>query len=596
MISAGDKVYFKAYGTALRPEPSLTVSDWADRYRILDSSASSESGRWRTSRTPYLKEIMDCLSVSEILVQTVVFMKGAQIGATEAGNNWLGYVIHHAPSPLLYVMPTSEMVKRASKQRIAPLLEATPELKERISSPRSRDSGNTIMMKEFDGGALVMTGANSAVGLRSMPARYLFLDEIDAYPGDLDGEGDPISLAMKRTSTFKRNRKVFMPSTPTLKGLSHIERLFEQSDKRYYFVPCPVCNSYQRITWDKMHWEDAAPHLVHMTCESCGHLIPESAKTDMLAKGEWRSTAVSTDLTLRGYHLSALYSPLGWYGWGEAVKEFLLAKDDPSSMKTWINTVLGETYEEGAELVDVSTLLARLQPFTSDQARVRTIGVDVQKDRLEFTVIDWGYEEEAWVYEHVIIPGDTATPDPWGLLDLELEAYSPHCVAIDSGYNTSMVEAFVANKRFCYAVKGISGTARPIVEDAIRRRQRLRLRNKKVIPKEPIGVDQAKSIIYARLKKTNPGPGYIHFRQTPSFDKEYFDQLAAETINTKKVAGRIHTQWVQLRNRNEALDCMVYALAAVRLSGVSLVPREVKPESKKVPERSKNPISSSYLL
>jgi phage terminase large subunit GpA-like protein len=189
----------------LTPDPLLTVSEWSDRHRMLSSKASAEPGRWRTSRTPYLKAIMDCLSPTSP-VERVVFMKAAQLGATEMGSNWIGYVIHHAPGPMMAVWPTVEMAKRNSKQRIDPLIEESSALAELIAPARSRDSGNTILAKEFRGGVLVMTGANSAVGLRSMPVRYLFLDEVDGYPLDVEGEGDAISLAEARTRTFARAR------------------------------------------------------------------------------------------------------------------------------------------------------------------------------------------------------------------------------------------------------------------------------------------------------------------------------------------------------------------------------------------------------
>ena len=234
-----------AWADGLRPDPTLTVSAWADRHRVLSPRGANEAGPWRTSRTPYLKEIMDHLSPSHPC-QRVVFMKGAQTGGTEAGNNFLGYVIHHAPGPMLAVQPTVELAKRFSQQRVEPLIEASPMLRERVAPARSRDCGNTVLSKTFPGGILVLTGANSAVGLRSMPARYLFLDEVDAYPPSADEEGDPVALAEARTRTFAWRRKVFLVSTPTIKGTSRIEREYEASDQRRLLRrlpalrPCPV--------------------------------------------------------------------------------------------------------------------------------------------------------------------------------------------------------------------------------------------------------------------------------------------------------------------------------------------------------------------
>ena len=181
----------------------MSVADWADAYRMLSSKSAAEPGRWRTSRTPYLREIMDCLSPRSP-IQKVVFMKGAQIGGTECGNNWIGYIIHKAPGPIMAVSPTVEMAKRNSRQRIDPLIEDCPAIKSLVSPNRSRDKGNTMLSKDFQGGVLVMIGANSAVGLRSMPARYLFMDEIDGYPQDIEGEGDPILLAERRNGDFQQ--------------------------------------------------------------------------------------------------------------------------------------------------------------------------------------------------------------------------------------------------------------------------------------------------------------------------------------------------------------------------------------------------------
>src|SRR4051812_16970529 len=283
------EVYGTAFSQGLRPESRLTVSEWADKYRLLSQRASAEAGRWRTARTPYLREIMDALSSSSPY-ERVVFMKGAQIGGTECGNNFLGYVIHHAPGPIMSIQPTVEMAKRNSKQRIDPLIEESPVLRNLVQSPRSRDSGNTILSKEFAGGILVMTGANSAVGLRSMAARYLFLDETDAYPADVGGEGDPIRLALARTRTFAR-RKVFLVSTPKITGASRIEAAYEDSDQRRYWVPCPHCAEFQVLRFAQLRWPPGEPQQAVYICEHCGARIENYQKHGMLAQGEWRASA-----------------------------------------------------------------------------------------------------------------------------------------------------------------------------------------------------------------------------------------------------------------------------------------------------------------
>ena len=230
----------KAFHAGLSPDPTITVSEWADQHRILTSRSSKEAGRWRTSRTPYLREIMDCLSSSSPVIQ-VALMKGSQVGGTEVGNNWIGYVIDHCPGPMMVVMPTGDVQRRKSRQTLDPLIEDTPRLAEKVSARKSRDPGNTTLMKTFPGGMLVMASAQSAADLRSMPVRFLFKDEIDAYPQELEGEGDAVDLADRGTMTYKDSKKIFECSTPTSEHGSRIARKYQQSDRRRYHVPCPHC-------------------------------------------------------------------------------------------------------------------------------------------------------------------------------------------------------------------------------------------------------------------------------------------------------------------------------------------------------------------
>ena len=306
----GADALLRAWGGGLKPDPLLTVSEWADRYRMLSSRAAAEPGRYRTKRTPYMKDIMDALSPGHP-AQRIVFMKAAQVGATEAGNCFLGFIIHQAPGPALAVQPTVELAKRNSRQRIDPLIEESPALRDKVKPARSRDAGNTMLSKEFAGGILIMTGANSAVGLRSTPARYIFLDEVDAYPASADEEGDPVSLAEARSLTFAHRRKVFLASTPTIRGLSRIEREYEASDQRRYFVACPHCGHRQWLKFERLRWEKGKPETAAYACEGCDAAIAEHHKTAMLEAGEWRPTATSADPSTIGFHLSALYSPVG---------------------------------------------------------------------------------------------------------------------------------------------------------------------------------------------------------------------------------------------------------------------------------------------
>ncbi|HQU04213.1 MAG TPA: phage terminase large subunit family protein [Acidocella sp.] len=552
---------------------------------MLSGKASAEAGPWRTERTPYLREIMDCLSPSSP-VGRVVFMKGAQVGGSECGNNWLGFVIHHAPGPTMLVQPTVDTAKRFSKMRLAPMIEETPALRARIADSRSRDSGNTMMTKEFPGGILIVTGANSAVGLRSMPIRYLFLDEVDAYPLDVDGEGDPIQLAEKRTTTFSR-RKILLVSTPTIKDVSRIEREYLASDQRRFFVPCPHCGYMQHLQWKNIRWENDDPATARYVCAEeggCGVLIEERFKTQMLERGEWRAT-VHADGKIAGFHLSSLYSPLGWKSWQEIVAEFIEAKGDAPSLKTWVNTVLGETWEEEyAAKVGADGLQARVEFYEPGVAPegvlCATAGVDVQDGvnaRLAIVVTGWGEGEESWRIVHEEIFGDPAQPQVWEqlalMLDTEIERegggtipISAVCIDSGDGNNTHHVYKFTREnkaKRWM-AIKGQSQRNKPAIGKATKVDMNYRGQVYKAGAEVyPVGVDTIKSVIYGRLKFNQPGPGYWHFHG--DLTKDYFDQLTAEKLITKYVRGFPQREWVKKSGaRNEALDCEVYAYAALQ--------------------------------
>jgi phage terminase large subunit GpA-like protein len=551
------------------------VSAWADEHRMLSSKASAEPGAWRTDRTPYLREIMDRLSPHD-RCQRVVFMKGSQVGGTECGNNWIGYVIAHSPGPMLMVQPTVDGAKRASKQRLAPMIEATPALRERVSEARTRDSGNTMMVKEFPGGLLILTGANSAAGLRSMPIRYLFCDEVDEYPGDVDNQGDPVSLAEKRTNTFA-NRKVFLVSTPTVKGVSRIEKEWLASDQRRYFVPCPHCGNMDWIRWENIRWNDDDPDTAYLQCVACERPIEERHKATMLTKGEWFATAEGDRRTC-GYHLSSLYAPLGWKAWGEVVRDFLGAKDDPHKFKTWINTELGEVWEERGEEVDADSLKARLEEYRADVPAgvgVLTCAVDVQGDRLECKVKGWGAQEESWLIAVHVIHGDPGTLTVWEELDtFRKQSFTNEAgrklrieiTMIDSGgHHTDQVYRYCKARvgQRVFALKGVVGKGREIVSRASdRNRYRVKLFS--------VNTDAAKDQIVSRLRIKIPGPGYVHLPDWT--DDEYLAQLTSEKAITKwKPRQGSVREWIKTRDRNEALDLEVYCLAGLHVLGAPII-------------------------
>lgn len=582
LVTQEDVEITKGFLDGLRPEPRITVSEWADLYRYLSSSSSAEPGLWRTSRTPYLKEIQDALSSTNI-IQEVILMKGAQLGLTEAGFNWVGYIIDVAPAPTLMVQPTDMMVKRASKMRFDPMIEATPKLREKIKPSRSRDSGNTIGQKDFPGGTVILTGANSPVGLRSMPAKNIFLDEVDAYPNDLDGEGSPIDLAKARARTFAR-KKIFVVSTPTIESKSIIEKEFENTDKRYFFLPCPHCGAEQILKWEQMRWKKGKPETARYECEHCQELIEERYKTQMLAGGTWRVTNPEKINPLRvGYHINSLYSPFGWYSWPQAVTDYEEAEKDVNKKKTFTNTVLGLTWADEGEAPPWENVYNRREqyPINKPQAEVAflTAGVDVQKDRLECEIVGWCVGKRSYSVDYRVLIGKTEEKEVWiklaALLNETWErvdgAIMPiRMMAIDSGYNTSYVYEFCRkydNSRV-FPVKGQDAqavmVAAPRAVDVTRTGKkigRVKLFN--------IGVSVIKSELYGwlRLEKGEEGipDGYCHF---PQYDPHYFRGLTAEQMEFKIIRGFRRYEWVKKYERNEPLDCRVYARAAASVFGM----------------------------
>jgi phage terminase large subunit GpA-like protein len=571
----------------LKPKPILTVSQWADRHRHLKSGTNSP-GPWRTAVTPYLRAIMDDLS-EHSPVRTVVFMKSAGVGGTEAMYNWIGYLMHHLGSKdALVVVPTLELRDRSFNPRLAKMLDESPALAGLVTTA-SRNRANRGDLLEYGARArLIKAGANSPDSLRSDHLPYVILDEVDAMPWDVGGEGDPLTLIANRQRTFTR-AKTYMVSTPTLEGQSRIEQMYQRSDQRRYEVPCPHCHAYQPLEWAHLHYRKAPPPAndphplaqvleAWYVCHECGAEIAEGHKPAMLAAGRWVARRPHVKDS-HGYHLNALYAPIGLgLTWTQIAQKWESCQGDSAELKGFINTYLGQTWKEQGESLDDVSLISRLEDYQAAALPLALVsaGVDVQKDRLEATVVGWGAGEEAWVLDHFIIPGDTTAAEVWEELHDTLLDAQVQIAALDSGYNTSLVYDFCRRRPWCVAIKGVPGLFRPLVEDERRRRQRRRRKTRTGLQVEPIGVDQGKGLLYARLKlpqaptPASPRPGYVHFPRGGACDDEYFAQLGAERLVTKFRGSRPFQEWVQTRPRNEALDCLVYALAAMRLSNVDL--------------------------
>jgi phage terminase large subunit GpA-like protein len=510
-------------------------------------------------------------AVSDPAIKEIWVQKSAQIGWTEILNNVIGYFVDQDPSPILLVQPTLEMAEAWAKDRFAPMLRDTPALHGKIADPKARDSGNTLLHKQFTGGRLTVAGANSPAGLASRPIRIVLFDEVDRFPTSAGTEGDPVSLGVKRARTFW-NRKVLAGSTPTIKGSSRIEVGFEQSDQRYYFVPCPHCNEFQRLIWANVRWPEGRPAEAVYVCQHCGVELTDADKPDMLARGEWRSSKPFTGTA--GFHVSELYSP--WSTWAEMAVGFLEAKRLPETLQTWINTSLGETWEDADEKLEPQGLLARRESYTADSlppgVLLLTAGTDTQDDRLETTVWGWGEDEEAWRVEHIVLRGDPGGAALWKEHDEILrrrwrtddgrELVIESCAVDSGGHYTEQVYRYCASRKRArvWAIKGVAGTGRLAWPKKASKAKYGQL--------WPIGVDTAKEVLYQRLKRVIvPGPGYVHFDATA--DEEWLEQLTSETVVHRITQGRRVRVWRPRQSgiRQEALDCTVYAWCALQGRG-----------------------------
>ena len=590
-IPNGAEVYREAYFRGLRPDPSLWVDQWADEYmRIPRDTGAAEPGKYRTSRTPYAREPMRCLSPAHPC-KRVVTMVASQLMKTQIALNWIGGLIHMVPSNILTLLPSLSLAKRVSS-RISKTIKATPVLSERVAANRSRDSRNTMDTKEFEGGSLYVTTAGSAANLAELSARYIYGDEIDRWDVDVGEEGDPIELAETRGSTFGRNAKFYFSSSPTIKGASRIADLFETSDQRYYYVPCPHCGHMQILEWENLHYS-ADFNVVHYQCAGpeCDVLIEEHHKGLMLARGEWRSHAPGDGETI-GFHLNALYAPLGWTDWRSLAKQFEKAKKaqnrgDLEPMQVFYNTRLAKVWDSAQEQTKAEVLKERARRETyglgsmAYRALMLTASVDVQANRLELMVMGWGVGMERWVIDYQVIWGDPADDRTWAVLDDKLKVRYPHpcgvglgilATAVDSGgHHTDEVYQFCRLRRWrnIFAIKGASKPGRPVIAQ---RPSMVDVTWKGQTERNGaelwfVGTDTAKDWIYNRYPFED-GPGALHFAN--DLPDEFFDQCVAERKVARYIKGYKRIEWVKGKaERNEALDLMVYNLAMAHYLGLN---------------------------
>ena len=516
---------------------------------------------------------MECITQRGI--GEVVLQWGAQLGKTEALLNAIGYFIDAQPSPMLIVYPTLDTARKFSQKKLAQMIHETACLTNKVKDPRTRDSGNTILSKDFPGGSMVIAGSNSPSSLRQISCRVVIQDEIDTYELSAGAEGDPCFLADARSANF-HDAVLIKSSTPTIRGASRIETAYEKSDQRKWYVPCPECGEHQVLQWANVQWPDKQPEKAVYVCPHCKAELTDHQRVQMVMSGEWR--AENPEAMSRGYSLSGLNRVMGRKKQftsylHEFAHNFLEAKHrGREHLKVWTNTFLNESWEESGERIDTEDMIKRCEEYPDkslpEGVLAITAGADVQKDRIEATVIGWGIAEESWGIEHRTIHGDPEKLEVWQDLDDFLNkkwrsasgtTMRINCVCVDSGFSTRNVYAFTKPRqpRRVYAVKGSSRHGAPLVTKRIIKFGRTTVWF--------VGGGTAKDSIFARLRIEEVGPRFIHFPHGNGFDEEYFRQLTAEEIRTRMQHGFPIRYYKKIRERNEALDCFVYNLAALEI-------------------------------
>lgn len=566
---------------AFLPPKKMTVSEWADKYRVLVSEGSSEPGRWRTSRAPYQKEIMDAFTQPGIW--QIVVMSSSQTGKSEAINNMLGYVIDNDPGPILFVQPTDKVAEDYSIRRIAPMIAKCPTLRDKVYKARSRDSQNTIQTKTFPGGSLTIIGANSPSDLASKPVRYIFMDEIDRFPPSAGTEGSPKELAERRTETFRANRKIVKTSTPTIKGGDGIEKDFLDGTQEEWRVECPECKEYSFIRFENIKFtkeefknRDGQPDFnvteVHWECPYCKATLPEH-KTKRLP-GRWVAcNEKAIERGIRSFRLNAFISP--WSDWKEICRKFLVAnaRKDIESLKVIFNTMFGESWEiRESDGLD-ERLYSRREHYEAEvpaDVLLLTMGMDTQDNRLEYEVVGWDRNGQSWGISRGVIPGKPDSEGVWQEVDYLLDHEWKHASGIrmrilatfiDSGghYTTTIYKQCERRaSRRIYAIKGEQGEGK----EECRPMKKSQGSGAKFM----LGVDAGKEGIMYEAGIEEPGPRYMHFPvdQSAGYDREYFKGLISEKMEIHRKNGQAKVVWNQFYERNEPLDCRNYARAAYR--------------------------------
>lgn len=569
--------------SAMKPPENLTVSQWADKHRRLSSEASAEVGKWRTSRTPYMKEILD--SFTDPKVEHIVVVAASQVGKSEALNNMIGYCIHQDPGPILLVEPTVENAKFYSKERIAPMIRETKCLKKVISAPKSRDSGNTVLQKAFPGGMLTLTGSTEAQALCSRPIRYLFGDERDRWAASAGAEGDPWGLALARTTTFY-NRKMVEVSTPTVKGASRIAESYELGTMERWKTKCKHCGEYSEIKFEDIRFEHTVSGKEEKTfevksicysCPVCGGVSTENEVKKQPSMWVAETPEAKELHKTRSFWLTAWVSP--WATWESIILQFLQAGNDSAKLQVVYNTKFGMLWENRGDMDSEEDIMARREDYGAelpDGVLVLTCGVDTQDNRLEYEVVGHGHFGEKWGIKKGIIMGRPDTDEVWERLDDVIDRKYAFAngktlgISLtfmdEGGHFTQEVRCRCAERQHknLFAIKGAAGN-RDIPYTTVPKKQKIIIGGRYIgtVWVYEIGVDAGKQKIFDSLRVRTPGAKYCHFPRSDDYGKEYFKSLMSEhLVYDKKLKNPWHWEKIPGHERNEALDCRNYANAA----------------------------------
>ncbi|MBR4544924.1 MAG: phage terminase large subunit family protein [Oscillibacter sp.] len=586
--------YQKEALALLKPPENITVSEWAEKYRVLDSKTSATPGPWRNDKTPYLVGVMDELCSPD--TEEIIFVKPAQVGGTEALLNMMGYAIQQDPSPIMAVYPSDILGASVVANRIRPMIYAAPTLRERY-----HEMGSSISELQFDGMYINIVGSNSPSQLASKPIRFLFLDEVDKYPGASKKEADPISLARERTKTF-RNRKIYVTSTPTLK-IGHIWKALEEADQvRHFFVPCPHCGKFIELKWaqvkfpdEGMSYADRAEFAVYV-CQECGAIITDQHKPRMLRYGEWRTVQENTKYSRKvAFWINTLYSP--FVRFSEIAKEFLKSKDDPDAFQNFTNSWLAEPWEDTKLKTNADTVMDRqtetAQYLVPPWAKLLTAGVDVQETSVYWTIRAWG---DYWTSQNIAHGQALSFREIEHIMNLKYSRDgegNPLVVSlalIDSGDNTDSVYDFCANNSdWAAPSKGASHAM-----DTHYRVTKVNKPDSKAygIPLILIDTGKYKDMIAARMKRKNGNGSWMVYQ---GCDREYAEQVTAEHKVNVKSGTRTVQEWVLKTSHadNHYLDCEVYAMCAADMLGartfhLDAVEIEPRKEAKEPPTPEEN--------